>query len=271
MPRTVGRGSDKGCTESIVTWTPWQRGYTRAENYGATNAMPTQNDRPLVEEEAPLLNMYISRREQKCWSWISRRLNPGMTVLTKASSNLTASLHWQMYCVYLAWQLFIVVKWQSVYGVLWVQMPFPGRCVSAGALVRNCCATNMAPTQKDKPLLSSKRRPHFQTHKRSWNERKLGHASRRVSKPTTTVLARAEDWVSRVVRQSPASKDVNRETEESTVLRAVTRQPLSKTNWEDLVRAVVNWKVRKLARLLWLHVVTICKCSVNPIQSKPRF
>jgi hypothetical protein len=23
--------SDQGCTESIMTWTPWQRGYTRAE------------------------------------------------------------------------------------------------------------------------------------------------------------------------------------------------------------------------------------------------
>jgi hypothetical protein len=26
---------------------------------------------PLADEEAPLLNTYISRREQKSWSWIS--------------------------------------------------------------------------------------------------------------------------------------------------------------------------------------------------------
>jgi hypothetical protein len=31
----------------------------------------------------------MSRREQKSWSWISRRVRPGMTVLAKASNNLT--------------------------------------------------------------------------------------------------------------------------------------------------------------------------------------
>jgi hypothetical protein len=31
----------------------------------------------------------MSRREQKCWSWISRTLKLGMTTLAKASSNLT--------------------------------------------------------------------------------------------------------------------------------------------------------------------------------------
>jgi hypothetical protein len=32
---------------------------------------------------------------------------------------------------------------------------------------------------KDQPLLSSKRRPHFQTPKCSWNEQKFGHESQR--------------------------------------------------------------------------------------------
>jgi hypothetical protein len=41
------------------------------------------------QEEAPFRNTYISKRAQKSWSWISRRLKPGMTVLVKASSSLT--------------------------------------------------------------------------------------------------------------------------------------------------------------------------------------
>jgi hypothetical protein len=32
--------------------------------------------------------MYMSKRE-KSWSWISRRLKPGITVLAKASNTLT--------------------------------------------------------------------------------------------------------------------------------------------------------------------------------------
>jgi hypothetical protein len=40
-------------------------------------------------------------------------------------------------------------------------MPLTGRCVSAGTLVRNYGATNVAPTQIDQPLLSSKRTPPF--------------------------------------------------------------------------------------------------------------
>jgi hypothetical protein len=42
------------------------------------------------------------------------------------------SLHWQTSCAYLAWVLFTVVKWQSVYGVHKVWMPLPGRCVNVG-------------------------------------------------------------------------------------------------------------------------------------------
>jgi hypothetical protein len=46
-------------------------------------------DPSFVEEEAPFRNTYMSRREYKSWSWILRRLKPGMTVLAKATSNLT--------------------------------------------------------------------------------------------------------------------------------------------------------------------------------------
>jgi hypothetical protein len=95
-------------------------------------------------------------------------------ILFRRNSVLTWSLYWQMSCVYFSILLFIVVKWQSAYGVHKVQMPLPGRCVSACALVLNYGATNVAPTQKDQPLLSSNRRPHFQTHKQSWNEQKFG-------------------------------------------------------------------------------------------------
>jgi hypothetical protein len=35
--------------------------------------------------------------------------------------------------------------------------------------------------------------------------------------------------------------------------------------WEDLVRAVVNCSVCELAIALYLLVVSICKCSINPI------
>jgi hypothetical protein len=49
----------------------------------------------------------------------------------------------------------------------------------------------MAPSQKEKPLLSSKWRPHFQAHKRFWNEYKLSHWSWRGSKTRTTELARS--------------------------------------------------------------------------------
>jgi hypothetical protein len=35
--------------------------------------------------------MFVSKRELKSWSWISRELKPGMTVLAKASRNLTDS------------------------------------------------------------------------------------------------------------------------------------------------------------------------------------
>jgi hypothetical protein len=86
--------------------------------------------------------------------------------------------------------LFIVVKWQSLYGVHNVHTPLLGRCVRAGIFVPIYGATNLAPAQNEKPLLFSKRRPHFLTYKRSWNEHKFDDVSRRGPKPRTTVLAR---------------------------------------------------------------------------------
>jgi hypothetical protein len=70
--------------------------------------------------------------------------------------------------------------------------------VSAGTLIRNYGATNSAPTQIDQPLLSSKKRSHFQTHKRSCKEHLLDHGSGRGPKPRMTALARTSsnllDW-----------------------------------------------------------------------------
>jgi hypothetical protein len=40
-----------------------------------------------------------------------------------------------------------------MYGVHKVQMPLPGPCISAGKLVGNYSATNVGPTQKDRPLM----------------------------------------------------------------------------------------------------------------------
>jgi hypothetical protein len=46
------------------------RVYSRCNKRSAYTERPTP---PLVEEEAPFLNTYMSRREQKSWSWVSRR------------------------------------------------------------------------------------------------------------------------------------------------------------------------------------------------------
>jgi hypothetical protein len=93
----------------------------------------------------------------KIRSWVARNSEPRMTVLSRASSNLNA---------------------------------LTGHCVSASTLVLNYGATNVAPIPKDQPLLSSKRRPNFQTRKWSWNERKFGHESRWDPTPRVTVVAR---------------------------------------------------------------------------------
>jgi hypothetical protein len=42
--------------------------------------------------EAQFRNTHMSTREQKCWSWISKRLKPRTTVLVKASIKLSDRL-----------------------------------------------------------------------------------------------------------------------------------------------------------------------------------
>jgi hypothetical protein len=79
-------------------------------------------------------------------------------------------------------QVYLLLQSDKVYGVHKAQMPLPGPCVSVGTLVLNCGATNATPTQKHKHLLSSKRRPHFQTHKWSCNEQNFDNESRRMTK-----------------------------------------------------------------------------------------
>jgi hypothetical protein len=71
-------------------------------NYGATNAVPTQKDRHLLltKRRSHFSNTYLSRRKknfaQKCW-W---DLKPTMTVLVKASSNLT---NWPTFSQFRLW------------------------------------------------------------------------------------------------------------------------------------------------------------------------
>jgi hypothetical protein len=48
-----------------------------------------KTDHSLVEEEAPLLNTWMSRREKKSWSWIPTRSEAKLTELARVSSNLT--------------------------------------------------------------------------------------------------------------------------------------------------------------------------------------
>jgi hypothetical protein len=91
-----------------------------------------------------------------------------------------------------------------MYCVHKVQMSLPGRCVSGGTLVQNYDVTNVVPIQKDHQLLLLlKRRPHFQTHKWSWNKQEFGHGSQLDLKPRVTVLATASsnllDWTGLVI------------------------------------------------------------------------
>jgi hypothetical protein len=55
-----------------------------------------------------------------------------------------------------------------VYGVHKLHILSPGSSVNAGTLVANYSAMIVAPTQKDQPLFSLKRRPRFQVHKKSF-------------------------------------------------------------------------------------------------------
>jgi hypothetical protein len=67
------------------------------------------------------------------------------------------------------------------------------------------------------------------------------------------------------VRQSPASKNENTEVERPTALEAVTRRQPGKIQQTEKVRTVVTCRVCESAVALELLVVTICKCSRNPI------
>jgi hypothetical protein len=79
---------------------------------------------------------------------------------------------------------------------------------SAGMLLSNYDATNMAPTQKDEPFLLSKRRRHFKTHERSWNKHDLGHQKTTMEARTSSKLV---DWIGvkpRVNYQAATNEDI---------------------------------------------------------------
>jgi hypothetical protein len=62
------------------------------------------------------------------------------------------------------------------------------------------------------------------------------------------VLRRQLEVQELVMRQLPASKDMNMEVEKATALEAITRQEPAKTHQtEDFIRAVVNCRVHELA------------------------
>jgi hypothetical protein len=65
-----------------------------------------------------------------------------------------------------------------------------------------------------------------------------------------------------VVRQSPAGKNVSTEAED---IVGIHHQATTGEDTADLLRAVVNCRVCELPIALYLPVVTICKCSINPI------
>jgi hypothetical protein len=50
---------------------------------------------------------------------------------------------------------------EAVFSMGFKDRQHPSQWVSADTLMRNYSATNVVPTQKDKSLLSSERRPHF--------------------------------------------------------------------------------------------------------------
>jgi hypothetical protein len=68
-------------------------------------------------------------------------------------------------------------------------MPLPGRCLSAGTLIQYYDATNVEPTQRDQPFISSKKSP-ISEHINAIKENNFFRASRRGPKPRMTVLAR---------------------------------------------------------------------------------
>jgi hypothetical protein len=149
-----------------------------------------------------------------------------------------------------------------------------GRCVSAGTFVLNYGATNMEPTQKGQPLLSSKTGPHLHTYKRPWKEWNSGHGSRRGPKPRTTLLARSSSNL--------LEPDLDRRTE-------IMVQHTGEKNWNNIYhecgwlflhiqftsrpRALAQAASRRLlTRRLWfspewLHM----ECTVDELAVKKAF
>jgi hypothetical protein len=68
----------------------------------------------------------------------------------------------------------------------------------------------------------------------------------------------------KLARQSPAGNDVNTEADDIVGIRY---QATTGEDAEDSMCAVFRSRVREVARALKFRVVTIYKCSVNPITS----
>jgi hypothetical protein len=67
------------------------------------------------------------------------------------------------------------------------------------------------------------------------------------------------------VGQLQVGKNVSTEAEDNVGIRHWAMTGEDTADWEALVRAEVNSGMCELATALQLHVVTICKCSINPI------
>jgi hypothetical protein len=68
-----------------------------------------------------------------------------------------------------------------------------------------------------------------------------------------------------VAGQSPAGKNMSMEAEDIVGIRHQATTGEGTANREDLVHAVVNCRVCELVIAPYLLVITICKCSINPI------
>jgi hypothetical protein len=97
-------------------------------------------------------------------------------------------------------------------------------------------------------LLSSKRRPCFQTHKWSWKEQEFGHGSRRGPKPNTTVLARTSSNLLHRL-SPPAFIVVPRSSEKGTgfgsrlkLLSVSGLKPWSARSAGSLLNFTVEWR-----------------------------
>jgi hypothetical protein len=68
-----------------------------------------------------------------------------------------------------------------------------------------------------------------------------------------------------VVGQLPAGKNVSTEAEDIVKIRQHATTGENTADWKDLIRAVVHCRMCEIETALYLRVVTICKCSINPI------